>query len=43
LAQIILIPQFTIRKFSPTRQIRYMEMTSYLTSSKCRLQTKTDI
>jgi len=33
-----------MRKFSPTLQHRYVEtMTLYLTSSKCRLQTKTDI
>jgi len=35
-----------LKKFSPALQHCYAEMTSYLTSmtsSKCRLQTETDI
>jgi len=46
LERIIVILQCTrsLRKFSPTLQHRYMEMTSYMTSSKMPLiQTKTDI
>jgi len=45
LAQIILILQRskTLENLAQYCKRRYVEMTSYLTSSKCRLQTKTDI
>ena len=40
---ILILQRGKNRKCIPTLQHHFLEMASYLTSSKCRLQTKTDI